>query len=188
MGPKTVLHPHSKISSTLAPVVLGEGVIIYERAKVGVGMGDTDVDSRRSSVASRTSVRDSMRGEGTVLARNVVVETHAVVEAAEVGEGTVVEVGAYLGRGSTLGRVSSQSAARCIELLKSRQYCTISAHCTVPANTHLPDYTVVYSGSERRTDTTLQTRPEVLEMKAAFHTKQLDTFRKLLPNNLAKWA
>lgn len=106
VGPSTVLHPHCKISSTLAPVVLGEGVIVYERAKVGVGMGDgVDMDSRRSSVASRASVRDSMRGEGTVLGRHVVIETHAVIEAAEVGEGTVVEAGAYLGRGCVVGKV-----------------------------------------------------------------------------------
>lgn len=109
VGPNTVLHPHSKISSTLAPVVLGDGVVVYERAKVGVGMGEgADADSRRSSMnvaSARSSVRDSMRGEGTLLARNVVIETNAVVEAAEVGEGSVVEVGAVLGRGCVLGKV-----------------------------------------------------------------------------------
>lgn len=151
-------------------------MIIYERAKVGVGVGDgTDagMDSRRSSVAAskRTSAIDGRRGEGTLLGKYVVVEAHAIVEAAEVGEGTVIEVGAHVGRGCVIGR-----------------FCTIGAHCTVPANTQLPDYTVLYGVSERRIDRTLQMRPEVLEMKTAFHAKQLDTFKKLLPNNVAKWG
>lgn len=106
VGPNVVLHPHAKVSSTLAPVVLGEGVVLWERAKVGVGMGESMNDSRRNSEASRAnSVRDSSRGEGTVLGRNVTVEATAVVEAAEVGEGTVIEVGAYLGKGCVIGKV-----------------------------------------------------------------------------------
>ncbi|KAJ4295585.1 hypothetical protein N0V90_007598 [Kalmusia sp. IMI 367209] len=169
VGPRAVLHPHSKISSNLAPVVIGEGAVIYERAKVGVGM--EELDSKRSSVASVTSARNSMRGEGTVLGRNVVVETGAVIEAAEVGEGSVVEVGAHLGRGCVLGK-----------------FCTVSAHCIVPANANIPDYTVVYCGTEHRVDKTLQLRPEVQDMKTSFHAKQLDTFRRLIPNNIAKWA
>jgi dynactin-6 len=109
IGPNTVLHPHSKLSSALAPVVLDEGCVVFERAKVGVGMGaELDAESRRSSMASARSsshVRESMRSEGTLLGRNVVVESNAVVEAAEVGEGTVIEVGAVLGRGCIIGKV-----------------------------------------------------------------------------------
>lgn len=110
IGQNSVLHPHSKISSALAPVVLGEGCVVYERAKVGVGMGaELDAESRRSSMASArnsASIRDSMRAEGVVLGRNVVVESNAVVEASEVGEGTVIEVGAVLGKGCVIGKVS----------------------------------------------------------------------------------
>jgi dynactin-6 len=106
IGPNTILHPHTRISSAVAPVVLGEGVIVYEKAKIGVGTGDSmNADSRRSSVMSAVSTRDSLRGDGTVLGRNVVVETFAVVEAAEVGEGSVIEVGAVVGRGCVIGRV-----------------------------------------------------------------------------------
>lgn len=102
LGANTVLHPHSKISSALAPVVLGEGVIVYERAKVGVGMAaEPDAESRRSSMASARSSTSS----GVTLGKNVVVESNAVVEAAEVGEGSVIEVGAVLGKGCTVGKV-----------------------------------------------------------------------------------
>jgi carbonic anhydrase/acetyltransferase-like protein (isoleucine patch superfamily) len=113
LGPHTVLHPHSKISSALAPVVLGEGVVVYERAKVGVGMGpELDAESRRSSMASARSSAP-VRSEGTVLGRNVVVESNALVEAAEVGEGTVIEVGAVVGRGSVIGKVCAPPSTTC---------------------------------------------------------------------------
>ncbi|KAF2642495.1 hypothetical protein P280DRAFT_396604 [Massarina eburnea CBS 473.64] len=162
VGPYTVLHPHSKISSTIAPVVLGEGVVVYERAKVGVGAG---------GVAGMGAARESMRVDGTVLGRYVVVETGAIVEAAEIGEGSVVEGSAVVGRGCVIGK-----------------FCTIAAHCIIPANTHLADYTVVYEGAKTRIDKTLQLRPQTQDMRTAFHKKQLETFRKLMPNNVAKWA
>lgn len=105
-GPNTVLHPHSKISSTLAPVVLGEGTIVYERARVGVGTGAGDVraESEEGGIGMGGGVVGG-RVEGTVLGRYVVVETNAIVEAAEVGEGSVIEVGALVGRGCVIGKV-----------------------------------------------------------------------------------
>ncbi len=109
IGANTVLHPHSKLSSASAPVVLGEGCVVFERAKVGVGMGtEVDAERRRSSMAparSSARVRDSMRSEGTVLGKNVVVDSGAVVEAAEVGDGSVIEGGAMVGKGSIIGKV-----------------------------------------------------------------------------------
>jgi len=175
IGSHTVLHPHSKLSSAVAPVVVGEGCVVYERAKVGVGMGpELDVETKRASMASArssASTRESMRAEGTFLGKNVVVEANAIVEAADVGEGSVVEVGATLGRGSIIGK-----------------YCTISASSVVPPFAQIPDYTVVFSGSERRIDQTLLVRPELLAAKLAIHKKQLEMFKKLIPNNIAKWA
>lgn len=109
IGTNAVLHPHSKVSSNQAPVVLGEGCVIYEKAKIGVGMNiDSEADSRRSSIASfRNSfnLASPTRGEGVVLGKNVTIESNAVIEAAEIGEGSVIEVGAVLGRGCILGRV-----------------------------------------------------------------------------------
>ncbi|KAJ4371348.1 hypothetical protein N0V83_004565 [Neocucurbitaria cava] len=174
IGSNSVLHPHSRISSALAPVVLGEGCVVYERAKIGVGMGaELDAESRRSSVASsrNSASTASIRGEGTVLGNNVVVESNAIVEAAEIGDGSVIQVGAVLGRGCTIGK-----------------YCTISAASIIPQNARLPDYTVVFSGCEQRIDKTLQLRPEILESKMAIHSKQLEMFKKLIPNNVAKWT
>ncbi|KAF1967675.1 trimeric LpxA-like protein [Bimuria novae-zelandiae CBS 107.79] len=171
VGPNVVLHPHAKVSSSLAPIVLGEGVVLWERARVGVSMAEAMNDSRRSSVASRaSSVRDSTRGEGIVLGRNVTIEAAAVVEAAEVGEGSVIEVGAYLGKGCVIGK-----------------YCTIVAHCVIPPNTQIPDYMVVQSATDYRLNRTLLMRPEVLDMRMNFHTMQIQTFKRLVPNSIAKW-
>ncbi|KAH7562503.1 hypothetical protein BM1_02023 [Bipolaris maydis] len=184
----------NKLSSALAPVVLDEGCVIFERAKVGVGMGsELDSEGRRTNMSARSNanVRDSMRSEGTVLGRNVVVESNAVVEAAEVGEGTVIEVGAVIGRGSIIGKVCKTTLPQFDSFPSAKaysQYCTITAASSLPPNTHLPDYTVVFSGSQQRIDRTLQLRPEILSAKMALHAKQLDMFKRLIPNNIAKWA
>lgn len=52
----------------------------------------------------------------------------------------------------------------------------------------LPDYTVVFGGCQKRVDKTLQQRPDVLEAKMAVHKKQLEMFRRLITNNVAKWT
>jgi dynactin-6 len=46
----------------------------------------------------------------------------------------------------------------------------------------------VYAGSERRVDKTLQSRPEILQAKVLMHARQIEMFKKLIPNNVAKWS
>ena len=75
-----------------------------------------------------------------------------------------------------------------MDQLTRRQYCTISAASVVPPYTLLPDYTVVFSGSQKRVDKTMLQRPDILETKMAVHGKQLDMFRRLITNNIAKWT
>lgn len=58
----------------------------------------------------------------------------------------------------------------------------------MPPYTTLPDFTVVFSGNMKRVDKTLQQRPDILEAKMAVHKKQLDMFRRLIANNIAKWT
>lgn len=175
--------------------------MVFERAKVGVGMGDEE--GKRGSMApppARSSAHmrvESMRSEGTVLGRNVVVDSGAVVEAAEVGEGSVIEVGAVVGRGTIIGKVCSHPCSifafgTCVRGVvgktNNQQFCTVTASSVIPPYTRLPDYTVVFGGNQRRVDKTLQLRPEILDVKMAVHAKQLDMFRKLIPNNIQKWV
>lgn len=78
-----------------------------------MGVGSGDAGDKRTSSASTTGhgggVRESMRVDGTVLGRHVVIETGAIVEAAEIGEASVVEAGAVLGRGCVVGKVCSSN-------------------------------------------------------------------------------
>ena len=107
IGPGAVLHPHAKVNSTGSVVMLGEGCVVFERARVGVAdVGEVPGFDRRQS-----GTYMGARGEGVVLGRNVVVETGAVVEAAEVGEGSVVESGAVVGRGAVVGKVRDSDRA-----------------------------------------------------------------------------
>lgn len=73
------------------------------------------------------------------------------------------------------------------ELMRGK-YCTITASSIIPAGTTLPDFTVVFNGTEQRLDKMLQLRPEILDQKVAIHEKQLEMFKKLIANNVAKWA
>ena len=47
---------------------------------------------------------------------------------------------------------------------------------------------VVHSATEYRQNKTLLLRPEVLEMRTNFHVTQITTFKKLVPNQVSKWA
>lgn len=47
---------------------------------------------------------------------------------------------------------------------------------------------VAHSATQYRLNRTLLLRPEVLEMRTNFHTTQINTFKKLVPNQVAKWA
>ena len=81
--------------------MLGEGCVVFERARVGIA----DIDVKPELVRRSSGVSQGGRSDGVVLGRNVVVETGAVVEGSEVGEGSVVEGGAVVGRGAVVGKV-----------------------------------------------------------------------------------
>lgn len=82
--------------------MLGEGVVVCERARVGIA----DMSLSAEGEERRRQSGGLVRSDGVVLGRNVVVETGAVVEGSEVGEGSCVEAGAVVGRGVVVGKVS----------------------------------------------------------------------------------
>jgi len=45
----------------------------------------------------------------------------------------------------------------------------------------------VYNGTEQRINKTLKDRQDARALKGMMHRKQLEVFRKLVPNNAAKW-
>ena len=96
VGANVVLNPYSKIISTIGPVEIGEGCVIWERATVGInveaGARDEDEDSGHG-------------GTFVMLERNCVVESGAQVSAKLVGEGTIIEAFASVGEGCVIGKV-----------------------------------------------------------------------------------
>jgi len=91
LSANAVLQPRAKIIATYAPVVIGEGCIVCEKASIGLLNAESDEE------------QDS--GIGVILEKNVTVEAGAVVEAKFVGEGTTIELGAKIGKGAILGKV-----------------------------------------------------------------------------------
>jgi len=83
IGHNTVIHPRSKLNSTLGPITIGESCIINERTLIA-----------------------APNEAGITIEDGVVVETNAVVEASTVGEGVGIEVGVRIGKGAIVGRNS----------------------------------------------------------------------------------
>lgn len=113
IGPGAVLHPHARVNSTGSVVMLGEGVVVCERARVGIASTGTDAAGLVGGAEEerRRTSGSVIRNDGVVLGRNVIVETGAVIEGSEIGEGSVVEAGAVVGRGAVVGKVSCLRAS-----------------------------------------------------------------------------
>jgi dynactin-6 len=105
IGPRAVINPYCRISSTDGPVNIGLGAIIWEKAVVGSEReSKPDIEERRC-----------------VLEANVVVETGAVVEADIVGEGTLVESYARVGERAKIGKVILHLSRNFWQVYRRRQ-------------------------------------------------------------------
>lgn len=98
MGAKAVLHPHSRVVSAAGPVEIGEGVIIWERATIGINEDEVDEDEEDEDI--------EIGSKFIMLERNCIVESGATVAAKLVGEGTTIEAFAKIGEGSVIGKVN----------------------------------------------------------------------------------
>ena len=113
IGANAVLHPRARVNSTYAPVTIGAGCVVSERACVGLlqepddnegGEGEKGDAEERSGDADVGPGRENSR-DGVVLEENVVLEPAAIVEAARVGQSTVMEAGSKIGAGAVIGKV-----------------------------------------------------------------------------------
>lgn len=98
IGPKAVIHPHARLISNTGPIKIGEGVIVWEKATVGIGAA--------GDVAVLSSGDDDDDEDGVTIGWNVVIESAAVVEGKEIGEGTTIEAFAIIEKGAVIGKVS----------------------------------------------------------------------------------
>lgn len=168
----TVLHPYAKIRSEGAEVKLGSSVIVHEGAIVGIS-GETSSDQVSVTIGNGVSV-----------------ESNAVVQAAEIGEGTVIGPLVRVEAGCKIGKVCSGGFAVQEQYdTKALQFCAIAPAIIIPAETVLQDFTIVYgpSATDRRLDTTTQSHPEIRERKRKGHALHIETLKKLIPSNIAKW-
>ena len=164
-----VLQPRARIIATSAPVVIGEGCIVCERATVGQLNAETDEEEES--------------GIGVILEKNVIVEAGALVEAKFVGEGTTIELGARIGKGAILGKASITLRSMDTWTLRlGPQHCKITPLSVVAPNENLPDFTVVYGVSDRRVE-----KPGLEGLREKVHEKHVEVLRRLVPTNLTKW-
>jgi dynactin-6 len=106
--------------SSFAPVTIGDGCIISERATIGLQL-------------LTESTGSTLTEKGVVLEKNVVIESGAIVQAALVGNGTTIGAGVNIGPGVVIGK-----------------HCKIGPLCEIGAGEVLEDFTIVYGYGERR--------------------------------------
>lgn len=168
--PSAIIADKAQITGTY-PVEIGEGVVLHPYARIRAEGGRVII-GKLSMVYERAVVGCEAAGGGgeVVVGECVNIETSVVVEAQRVGDGTVVEVNALVGKGAVVG-----------------EWCRITALERVDADEELEDFTVVFSGGQRRADKTLKGHEEVRLAKKESQEKAVDLMRKLIPSAGAKW-
>lgn len=173
--PKCQFHPSAVIAEKAQLtgshfIELDENVILHPYAKVKADYGSVRIG--KNSTVSETAIVGLEEGsEGEVaLDANVIIETGAVVQAKSVGEGSVVGAQSRVGAGAVVGR-----------------YCKITPSQEVKPGEVLPDFTVVYADNKRRVDRTMEKNEEIRTMKLVGHEKQIELYKRLIPNAASKW-
>lgn len=94
MQAETVVHPRSRIESSVGSILVGRRCIVQERVHLGA-----PPDSREKGTG------------GVSLGDYVLIEAGSVVEAGgtEIGEGSVIQVGSKIGGGAKIGKVRRTS-------------------------------------------------------------------------------
>ncbi|KAH6608824.1 hypothetical protein Trco_002170 [Trichoderma cornu-damae] len=167
MQAETVIHPRSRIESSVGSVLVGRRCIVQERVHIGAPPDNRD------------------KGAGGVsLGDYVLIEAGSVIEAGgtEIGEGSIIQVGSKVGSGAKIGKVRAlRNLGRKAEA-DANQNCTVS-HLSVIANGDvLPDNTVVYSNGTRRTD-----KRGTPELRKLSMVKQIAMLKKMIPSNQDKF-
>ncbi|KAF7846216.1 hypothetical protein BT93_L4828 [Corymbia citriodora subsp. variegata] len=157
IGENSVIHPYARLSSAVGAVTIGKNCIIADRATVGL--------------VDESADHGQLRTVAVELEDSVTVESNATVEAELVGTGSVIEVYATLRPGTVIGQP---------------QFCKISARCEA-RGTKLPDYTIIFGEGQQRVDTTTKARADVRDLKLKGQLLHIETLKRLIPSNTAKW-
>lgn len=67
------------------------------------------------------------------------------------------------------------------------QFCKVAPACTVSRGEHLVDFAFFSKDGKHRIDHTTASRPGVQQLKLQGQAMHIDTLRKLIPTNIARW-
>ncbi|KAK1462004.1 transferase hexapeptide domain-containing protein [Colletotrichum cuscutae] len=143
--------------------------VLHPRSKLETTNGSILI-GRRCIIHERAHIgkvgNDDASG-GISLGDYVTVEVGATIESGgtDIGTDTVVGVRSRIEHGAVIGK-----------------NCTISPLTVIKPGEKVPDFTVVYSNGQRRTD-----RRGVADLRHKAQARQIDVLRRLIPNKAEKW-
>ncbi|TKX20580.1 hypothetical protein C1H76_7391 [Elsinoe australis] len=155
------------------PISIGANTVLHPFAKLDSTHSPLTIEDY-CIVCERATVGhvNPANGDSAITIRSHVnIETGSTVEAVEIGKGC--HIGAY-------AIVESDS--------KLGQFCKVTPACTLDRGTSLSDFTIVLDKGESRPDTTISNRQDIQDLKLKGQTMHVDTLRRLIPSNIAKWA
>jgi dynactin 6 len=90
---ESVIHPRSRLESTVGSILIGRRCIIQERVHIGAQPTDLDI----------------AKPGGVAIGDYVVIEVGSTIESGdtEIGEGSTIQVGCKIGSGAKIGKVGS---------------------------------------------------------------------------------
>ncbi|GAM87878.1 hypothetical protein ANO11243_059060 [Dothideomycetidae sp. 11243] len=154
------------------PITIGANSALHPFARIDsthgpVTIGEFCIIAERASVGL---VRPQTAATHIHIHDYVSIETGAIVESSAVG------------KASTIGPFAALSSAS-----QTGQFCKISAFSKLASNEALPNFTVVMDDGLHRIDQTTLTRSDIQQLKLKGQKMHLDTLRRLIPTNIAKW-
>ncbi|KAK3381482.1 trimeric LpxA-like protein [Podospora didyma] len=163
IGSESVIHPRARLESQGGRLAIGRRCIVHERSTLGCA------PANRPALPSPVGLQTTDASlPGVTLGDYVTVEVGAMVEAGNtiIGEGTTVGVGARVGKGAVVGR-----------------HCTLTPLTVIAPGDVVPEFTVVYSNGQRRTD-----RRGAAGLRNKGQARQIDVLRRMIPSNPGKFS
>ncbi len=132
LGNKTLIHPRAHLLSTHAPLMVGDGCIVSEKAVVGGPLPTTTSTDSKGDAAKSSD--DGELKKATVIENRVRIDPHAqIYHSAIILEGALIESHATILPAAVIGRHGK-----------------ICAGVTIREGMKVPDYTVVWGNGEQR--------------------------------------
>ncbi|KAF4554869.1 Hypothetical protein D9617_3g019380 [Elsinoe fawcettii] len=155
------------------PITIGARTVLHPFAKVDstngpVSLGTFCIVSERAAIGPGSQVAS---GSSVAIEDHVNIETGAVIESNSIGKCSIVGAYAQLDANTQLGK-----------------FCKIAPKCTLSRGTALPDFTVLLDAGHSRIDTTTSSRRDIQDLKIKGQVMHVDTLKRLIPSNIAKWA